>query len=139
VWHPHNQNVGATGSGLSGVATVSSTLGVLRAYSPNSTSASSSNLSTVHMGGLTCITQPTTELGSEDTVIAQFLRYTCFDYLLQMCHSFFCCLFWTDYILAPSIVILPKLDQASLLSYLVEQLVLHLHFLHWHLMTFLLV
>ncbi|AQL10296.1 transcription regulator [Zea mays] len=72
VWHPHNQNVGATGSGLSGVATVSSTLGVLRAYSPNSTSASSSNLSTVHMGGLTCITQPT-ELGSEDTVIAQFL------------------------------------------------------------------
>ncbi|ONM56197.1 hypothetical protein ZEAMMB73_Zm00001d021039 [Zea mays] len=73
VWHPHNQNVGATGSGLSGVATVSSTLGVLRAYSPNSTSASSSNLSTVHMGGLTCITQPTTELGSEDTVIAQFL------------------------------------------------------------------
>ncbi|XP_008665144.2 cold-regulated 413 plasma membrane protein 1 isoform X2 [Zea mays] len=25
------------------------------------------------MGGLTCITQPTTELGSEDTVIAQFL------------------------------------------------------------------
>ncbi|PWZ26850.1 Homeobox protein HAZ1 [Zea mays] len=73
VWHPHNQNVGATGSGLSSVATVSSTLGVLRAYSPNSTSASSSNLSTVHMGGLTCITQPTTELGSEDTVIAQFL------------------------------------------------------------------
>ncbi|PWZ31356.1 Serine decarboxylase 1 [Zea mays] len=73
VWHPHNQNVGATGSGLSGVATVSSTLGVLRAYSPNSTSASSSNLSTVHMGGLTCITQPTTELGSEDTIIAQFL------------------------------------------------------------------
>ncbi|KAL5653586.1 hypothetical protein ACJX0J_039044, partial [Zea mays] len=73
VWHPHNQNVGATGSGLSGVATVSSTLGVLQAYSPNSTSASSSNLSTVHMGGLTCITQPTTELGSEDTVIAQFL------------------------------------------------------------------
>ncbi|PWZ04866.1 CCR4-NOT transcription complex subunit 1 [Zea mays] len=72
VWHPHNQNVGATGSGLSGVATVSSTLGVLRAYSPNSTSTSSSNLSTVHMGGLTCITQPT-ELGSEDTVIAQFL------------------------------------------------------------------
>uniref|UniRef100_A0A804PIJ8 Uncharacterized protein n=1 Tax=Zea mays TaxID=4577 RepID=A0A804PIJ8_MAIZE len=107
VWHPHNQNVGATCSGLSGVATVSSTLGVLRAYSPNSTSASSSNLSTVHMGGLTCITQPTTELGSEDTVIAQFLS--------------------NPAQVGPS-------ESPVLFS---EQLVLHLHFLHWHLMTFL--
>lgn len=77
MWHPHSQNVGATGSGLSGGATASSTLGVPRAYSPNSTPAS-----TVHMGGLTSITQPT-ELGSEESVtgITQFSRYTCFGYL----------------------------------------------------------
>ncbi|PWZ58289.1 CCR4-NOT transcription complex subunit 1 [Zea mays] len=74
VWHPHSQNVGATGSGLSGGATVSSTLGVPRAYSPNSAPVSSINLSTIHMSGLTSITQPM-ELGSEEPVtgIAQFL------------------------------------------------------------------
>jgi hypothetical protein len=106
VWHPHSQNVGATGSGLSGGATVSSTLGVPRAYSPNSAPVSSINLSTIHMSGLTSITQPM-ELGSEEPVtgIAQFLRYTCFHY-----HFVFCCLFWTDQYLVYSTVILPKLE-----------------------------
>jgi len=90
VWNPHSQNVGATGSGLSGGATASSTLGVPRAYSPNSAPVSSSNLSTIHMSGLTSITQPT-ELGSEESVtgIAQFSRYTCFGYLLRDVWFFF--------------------------------------------------
>ncbi|XP_066384368.1 LOW QUALITY PROTEIN: uncharacterized protein [Miscanthus floridulus] len=73
VWNPHSQNVSTTGSGLSGGATASSTLGVPRAYSPNSAPVSSSNSSTIHMSGLTSITQPT-ELGSDESVtgIAQF-------------------------------------------------------------------
>lgn len=97
MWHPHSQNVGATGSGLSGGATVSSTLGVPRAYSPNSTPVSSSNLSTVHMGGLTSITQPS-ELGSEESVtgVAQFSRYTCFGCFYGCVILFSVCLFSTD-------------------------------------------
>ncbi|RCV47021.1 hypothetical protein SETIT_9G577600v2 [Setaria italica] len=73
VWHGHGQNVGATSSGPSGAATVSSTLGVPRAYSPNSMSTTSSKFSTVQMGSLTSLTQPT-ELVSEESVpgIAQF-------------------------------------------------------------------
>ncbi|WVZ55056.1 hypothetical protein U9M48_005770 [Paspalum notatum var. saurae] len=70
MWNRHSQNVGATGSGLSGATTVSS---VPRACSPNTMPASSSSFSTVQMGALTSMTQPT-ELMSEDSLtgIAQF-------------------------------------------------------------------
>ncbi|OEL27045.1 CCR4-NOT transcription complex subunit 1 [Dichanthelium oligosanthes] len=73
VWHGHSQNVGATGSGPSGGATISSTLGVPGAYSPNPMSATSSKFSTVQMGSLTSITQSLEQVFDESIPgIAQF-------------------------------------------------------------------